>query len=123
MKFLSAKNEALEKLQEYIAEHGIPKVLRSEKDKDLIRKHFKGHCNENKTKQEFTVPKTPEQNGMAERANLTIVEIARCLLLQAKLPKTYWLRAIATACYLRKCVSTKKRIKNPFRKITEESLN
>ena len=52
------------------------------------------------------MPETPEPNGMAERANRTIVEMARCLLLEPKLPKSYWLRAIATACYLRNLVVT-----------------
>ena len=46
--------------------------------------------------------------------------MARCLLLQAKLPKTFWLRAIATVCYLRYRVSTNNESKSPFGKISGE---
>ena len=65
---------------------------------------------ENETKQVFSVPQNADdKNGMADSANWTIVEMARYLLVQAMLTKTYWfLRAIATACYLRIRVSTKK---------------
>ena len=61
---------------------------------------------------------TTEQNGMAERANRTIVEMVRCLLLEAKLPKTYWPRAIATACYLRNLVVTERGGIAPFKRFT-----
>ena len=37
-------------------------------------------------KHELTVPKTPEQNGVAERQNRTLVESVRAMLTQAKLP-------------------------------------
>lgn len=47
-----------------------------------------------------TVPYTPEQNGIAERGNLAIVEKARCLLLHSKLPLNYWAEACNTATYL-----------------------
>lgn len=44
---------------------------------------------------------TPEQNGVAERFNRTLVEMARCILLQSKLPPAFWAEAIITACYIR----------------------
>ena len=50
---------------------------------------------------ELTIPKTPEQNGAAERLNRTLVEKTRTMLLDAKLPQSYWAEAIATANYLR----------------------
>jgi hypothetical protein len=49
----------------------------------------------------FTVPETPQQNGVAERFNRILVEIGRCLLIQAKLPKSCWVRALATAIHIR----------------------
>ena len=42
--------------------------------------------------------------------------MAICPLFQAKLPKTYWLSAIATACFLRNRVSPNKELKNPYEK-------
>lgn len=50
---------------------------------------------------ERTVPKTPEQNGVAERLNRTLVEMSRSMLLNAKLSKRYWAKSVSTAVYLR----------------------
>ena len=92
-----------------VAEHGCPKYsLRSNNGTEFTYKNFKNFCIEIQLRQEFTVPENPEQNSMTERANRTIVEVAGCLLLEAKLPQTYWLRAIATACYLRNLVLTER---------------
>ncbi|CAF4947657.1 unnamed protein product [Pieris macdunnoughi] len=48
-----------------------------------------------------TNPYTPEQNGVSERFNRTIVERSRCLLFEAKLDKSYWAEAVNTAVYLK----------------------
>ena len=50
---------------------------------------------------EFTVRKTPEQNGMAERLNRTLVERIRCMLSDSSLPKSFWAEALNTATYLK----------------------
>ena len=56
---------------------------------------------------EFTVPKTPEQNGVAERMNRTLVETARSMLADSKLPQKFWAEALSTAVYLRNRSPTK----------------
>ena len=56
---------------------------------------------------EYTVPKTPEQNGVAERMNRTLVESLRSMLSDAKLPHKFWAEALATAVYLRNRSPTK----------------
>lgn len=50
---------------------------------------------------QLTADYTPEQNGVAERYNQTVVEMARCMLLQSKLPPSFWAEAVMTACYIR----------------------
>lgn len=50
---------------------------------------------------EPTIPYTPEQNGVAERLNRTLLEKARALLAAAGLPKFLWGEAVHTACYLK----------------------
>lgn len=50
---------------------------------------------------------TPQQNGVAERANRTLVEMARCIMLQASLPESLWAEAINTATFLRNRCATK----------------
>ena len=47
-------------------------------------------CEENGINHERIVPKTPRQNGVAERMNRTTVERIQCMLSHAKLPKSFW---------------------------------
>ena len=55
------------------------------------------------------MPETPEQNGLAERFNRTMPEMTGCLLIQSKLNKQYWVRAMSTAVTIRNMVSTRER--------------
>ena len=49
---------------------------------------------------EKTIPRTPQQNGVAERMNRTLNERARSMRLHAGLPKTFWTDAVSTTAYL-----------------------
>nr|GEZ53895.1 Gag-Pol polyprotein [Tanacetum cinerariifolium] len=49
------------------------------------------------------VARTPEQNGVVERRNRTLVEAARTMLSVAKVPLFFWAEAIATACFTQNC--------------------
>jgi hypothetical protein len=49
---------------------------------------------------EFTIHYTPQQNGVAERMNITIVEKARCMLLESGLKKGSWTESVLTSVYL-----------------------
>ncbi|GJY32112.1 ribonuclease H-like domain-containing protein [Tanacetum coccineum] len=51
-------------------------------------------------KREFSVARTPQQNGVAERKNRTLIEVARTMLADSKLPTTFWAEAVNTACYV-----------------------
>ncbi|KAA0060416.1 retrotransposon protein, putative, Ty1-copia subclass [Cucumis melo var. makuwa] len=46
-----------------------------------------------------TVTYTPQQNGVAERMNRTLIERVRCMLSEAKLPEDFWVESLATATY------------------------
>ena len=101
VKYMTHKSQVLDKFKEYVAENGTPRTLRSDNGAEYTSSKFKRFCRDSKIKQEFTVPETPQQNGVAERFNRTIVEMGRCLLIQAKLPKKYWVRALDTATHIR----------------------
>nr|GEY32257.1 ribonuclease H-like domain-containing protein [Tanacetum cinerariifolium] len=58
---------------------------------------------------EFSNARTPQQNGVAERRNRTLIEAARTMLADAKLPVTFWAEAVNTACYVQNRV---KRVEN-----------
>ncbi|GJT37477.1 putative ribonuclease H-like domain-containing protein [Tanacetum coccineum] len=57
-------------------------------------------CKMKGIKREFSVARTPQQNGVAERKNRTLIEAARTMLADSKLPTTFWAEAVNTACYV-----------------------
>ncbi|GKA79330.1 retrovirus-related pol polyprotein from transposon TNT 1-94 [Tanacetum coccineum] len=71
--------------------------------------------------QNFSSPYTPEQNGVAERKNRTLIEAARTMLSGSVFFKQYWTEAVATACYTQnRSTIVKRHLKTPyeiFRKI------
>ena len=61
---------------------------------------FEGYLRSEGIRHELTIPKTPEQNGVAERMNRTLIETVRSMLADAKLPHKFWAEALATAVYM-----------------------
>ncbi|GJZ22640.1 ribonuclease H-like domain-containing protein [Tanacetum coccineum] len=51
-------------------------------------------------KREFSVARTPQQNGVAERKNRTLIEAARTMQANSKSPITFWAEVVNTACYV-----------------------
>ena len=56
---------------------------------ELTSTEFENYLKKEGVKHELSVPKTPEQNGVAERLNRTLVEAVRAMLIQAKLPQRF----------------------------------
>nr|GFD14589.1 ribonuclease H-like domain-containing protein [Tanacetum cinerariifolium] len=52
--------------------------------------------------------RTPQQNGVAERRNRTLIEAARTMLADAKIPVTFWAEAVHTACYVQNRILVNK---------------
>ena len=62
-----------------------------------------------------TIRMTPQQNGLAEMMNRTLMDKVRCMLIQSKFPKTLWAETLLTACYLINISpSTAINFKTPF---------
>ncbi|KAK8913590.1 hypothetical protein KSP39_PZI024172 [Platanthera zijinensis] len=76
------------------------KTLRTDRGGEFLSNAFTSFCQDHGIKRELTVRGTPEQNGVAERRNRTIIEMARCMMLESKLPKKFWAEAVNTACYI-----------------------
>ncbi|GJV68995.1 putative ribonuclease H-like domain-containing protein [Tanacetum coccineum] len=57
-------------------------------------------CEMKGIRRELSIDRTPQQNGVAERKNRTLIEAARFMLANSKLPTTFWAEAINTACYV-----------------------
>ncbi|KAG8473296.1 hypothetical protein CXB51_035427 [Gossypium anomalum] len=64
------------------------------------KKRFNRLCKSEGIVRHLTVRHTPQQNGVAERMNRTIMEKVRCMLSNANLPKSFWAEAASTACFL-----------------------
>ena len=84
---LRAKSEALASLKKLVLSVGTPKKLRQDNAKEFLSDQFKMYCLDAGILQEKTIPETPQQNGLAERRNMTLLEMARCLLIDSCLPK------------------------------------
>ena len=106
VKYLVKKSDTLSKFKDFVAEHGTPKCLRTDNGGEYSSNAFRMFCREMQVKQEFTVPNTPQQNGVAERYNRVITEMTRCLLADAKLSKMFWVRAMSTAVRVRNLCPT-----------------
>ncbi|GKB26599.1 retrovirus-related pol polyprotein from transposon TNT 1-94, partial [Tanacetum coccineum] len=75
-------------------------VLRTDNGGEFCSKVFDTFCEHQGIHRELTSPYTPEQNGIAERKNRTVMEMARSMLKEKKLPDNLWAEAVATAVYL-----------------------
>eukprot|EP00253_Pinus_taeda_P024437 PITA_24437 len=77
------------------------KVLRSDQGGEYKFGEFMNFCKQHGIVQQFTVPHTPQQNGVAEQKNRTLVECARSMLQGKSLSNGLWAEAINTAVYLK----------------------
>ena len=77
------------------------KTLRSDNGGEFTSTRFENYLKSEGVRHELTVPKTPQQNGVAERMNRTLVETVRSMLADANLPQKFWAEALSTATYLR----------------------
>ncbi|GJR33149.1 putative ribonuclease H-like domain-containing protein [Tanacetum coccineum] len=65
----------------------------------LIRRHCREYYEKVGISHETSVARSPQQNGVVERRNRTLIEAARTMLIYAKAPLFLWAEAVATACY------------------------
>ena len=83
------------------------KTLRTDGGGEYIHDQFNTYLLTMGIERQVTVARTPQQNGVAERANRTIMEAARAMLRAAGLPLSFWEYAVMAAVYLRNRSPTK----------------
>ena len=87
------------------------KAIRADRGGEYLSDQFKSFLKKCGIRSEFTAAYSPQQNGVLERLNRTLVEAARSMLSHAGLGNMYWAEAVATATYLRnQMVSTALKI-------------
>nr|GEX69764.1 putative ribonuclease H-like domain-containing protein [Tanacetum cinerariifolium] len=84
------------------------KIIRCDNGGEFRNKELNDFCSQKGIKREFSNAKTPQQNGVAERRNRSLIEEARTMLADAKLLVTFWAQAVNTACYVQNRVLVNK---------------
>ncbi|GJV20108.1 retrovirus-related pol polyprotein from transposon TNT 1-94 [Tanacetum coccineum] len=91
------------------------KIIRCDNGTEFKNYAMNELCAKKGIKREFSVARTPQQNGVAERKNRTLIEAARTMLADLLLPIPFWAEAVNTACYvLNRVLVTKPQNKTPY---------
>jgi hypothetical protein len=105
VKFLKHKSDTFSQFKQFKTESEKQtgralRMLVSDGGGEFLNDDFKTFCASEGIIHHVSPAYSPQNNGMAERANQTILVKARCLLVQSKLPKTFWAEAVNTATHL-----------------------
>ena len=123
---LKNKSDMITAMERFLADtapYGTVKRLRTDNGTEFTSEEFKNLVVKNRIKHEFSAPYSPHQNGTVERSSRTLYEMARCLLLETKLPKKLWTYALKTSAYIRnRCYNPRTR-KTPFEMMTGHKPN
>ncbi|GJW78436.1 putative ribonuclease H-like domain-containing protein [Tanacetum coccineum] len=118
--FLATKDETSGILKSFIT--GIEnlidqrvKVIRYDNGTEFKNKEMNLFCERKCINSEFSIARTPQKNGVAERKIRTLIEAARTMLADSKLPTTFWAEAVNIACYVQnRVLVTKPHNKTPY---------
>ncbi|CAL1672144.1 unnamed protein product [Lasius platythorax] len=120
--FMRSKSEVTQKFTEFMnfAEKQTGrkiKAIHSDNGKEYCNSALDALFKEREIRRRLTVPHTPEQNGIAECKNRTLVEAARRMIIQSGLPPSLWAEAISTANYIKyRCITKSLNSETPFEK-------
>ncbi|GJU39017.1 putative ribonuclease H-like domain-containing protein [Tanacetum coccineum] len=122
--FLRTKDETSGILKDFIRQienqlNQKVKTIRCDNGTEFKNRDFIELCGSKGIKREYSNARTPQQNGVAERKNRTLIEAARTMLADSFLPNTFWAEAVSTACYvLNRVLVTKPHNKTPYELVT-----
>jgi hypothetical protein len=110
---LKEKKEVLSKFKEFknlVEKQSECKLknLRTDRGGEYVSHAFDYYCKENGIAHQLTMPQTPQQNGVSERKNRTIMNMVRCMLKEKNCPKEFWGDAVVCAVYLLNRFTTKR---------------
>jgi transposase InsO family protein len=102
---LKSKNQAVDAFVKYKAEAenntgNKIKVVRSDRGGEFLANAFQNVYEQAGIRRHFTAPYTPQQNGVVERKNRTVMEMARELLKSMGVPGRFWAEAVRHSVYL-----------------------
>nr|GEX63173.1 hypothetical protein [Tanacetum cinerariifolium] len=111
--FLRTKDETSSILRNFITEiENLKdlkvKIIRCDNGREFKSKEMNEFYTKKGIRIEFNNARTPQQNGVAKKRNITLIEAARTMLADAKLRVTFWAEAVNTACYIQNRVLVNK---------------
>ncbi|GKD00488.1 putative ribonuclease H-like domain-containing protein [Tanacetum coccineum] len=118
--FLATKDETSGILKSFITrienlvDHKV-KVIRCDTVTEFKNREMNHFCEMKGIFRQFSVARTPQQNGVTERRNRILIEANRTMLADSKLPTTFWAEAVNTACYVQiRVLVVKPHNKTPY---------
>jgi transposase InsO family protein len=91
------------------------KCLRSDNGEDFTPKEFMDYCSSHGIKKKFSVARTPQQNGVVERKNRIVQEMAPTMLMDSKLTNIFWTQVVHTTFHIQNRVMLRNNTdKNPY---------
>ncbi|GJS73483.1 retrovirus-related pol polyprotein from transposon TNT 1-94 [Tanacetum coccineum] len=91
------------------------KVIRCDNGTEFKNREMNQFCKIKGILRQFSVARTPQQNGVAKRRNRILIEAARTMLADSKLPTTFWAEVVNTACYVQnRVLVVKPHNKTPY---------
>ncbi|MCO5611452.1 hypothetical protein L7F22_065705 [Adiantum nelumboides] len=117
---LKAKSDVFAVFQHYVSmvenETGCKvQILRIDRGGEYMSGAFKDFLGKKGIKHQCTMPYTPQQNGVAERKNRSLMEMARCMLKAKSLPHKLWMEAVACATHvLNRCPTRALKTITPY---------
>ncbi|KAL0266971.1 UNVERIFIED_CONTAM: hypothetical protein PYX00_009368 [Menopon gallinae] len=117
--FIRKKSQVLEKFKEFrakmekLTERKI-KFLQSDNGTEYVNNEFDKYLKENGIQRRLSISYSPQQNGISERKNRTLLDMARCLLIQAGMKPSFWAEAVNTANYIRNRCPTSAQNSSPY---------
>ncbi|GJR89060.1 zinc finger, CCHC-type containing protein [Tanacetum coccineum] len=110
--FLTTKDQAFDTFKEYknSIENELRttlKMLRTDRGGEFTSNEFTQYCKENGIARQLTAPYSPQQNGVVERRNRTIMSTTRCMMKATNMPQNFWAEAVRHAIYILNSVPTK----------------
>jgi transposase InsO family protein len=92
------------------------KCLRYDNRGELTSKEFMDYCSSHGIKRQFSIARTPQQNGVVERKNMTVQEMVRAMLMDSKLTDIFWTQAVHTIVHIQNIVILRKNTdKTPYK--------
>nr|GEW70942.1 ribonuclease H-like domain-containing protein [Tanacetum cinerariifolium] len=118
--FLSTKDETSGILKSFktrienLVDHKV-KVIRCDNETEFKNKEINQFCKMKGILRKYSIARNPQQNGVAERRNSTLIEAARTMLADSKLSTTFWAEAVNNACYVQnRVLVVKPHNKTPY---------